>query len=129
MRFSDCLHSALQGARLPHPLRRSAAKAALGLIGLAALPLLAGGPAALGPALKTTAALALACALAWLALRTLARRGPLAAAESELKVVARTALTPKSGVALLEVEGRRYLVAFGDGFATLLSQESAGGDR
>lgn len=41
----------------------------------------------------------------------------LALAEPQLQVLSRTGLSPKHGVALLEADGRRYLVVFGDGFA------------
>lgn len=38
-----------------------------------------------------------------------------------LTVAARTGLSPRCGVALVEADGRRYLVAYGDGFAQLLN--------
>ncbi|HEY8207913.1 MAG TPA: hypothetical protein VIG99_10565 [Myxococcaceae bacterium] len=38
-----------------------------------------------------------------------------------LSVAARTGLSPRCGVALVEADGGRYLVAYGDGFAQLLS--------
>jgi hypothetical protein len=120
MSFADCLRNTLKTAHPPANLKKSLAKAGLGLVGLAALPLLGGGGAFVGPALKMTVALAAACALAFFALRLLAQRSRTSAAE-DLKVVARASLSPKNGVALLEADGQRYLVAFGDGFATLLS--------
>jgi len=98
----------------------------VGLLGLAALPFLAGGGAALGPALKMAVALAGACALAFVVLRVLARRsGAASAGPGPLKVVSRASLSQKSGVALLEADGRRLVVAFGDGFVTLLSSAPA----
>ena len=118
MNFADCLRCVDPKPGAPARLRKSLAKAGLGLLGLATLPLLAGGGAALGPALKMALALGAACGLA---LRLLSRRGRSGAAAEDLKLVARTALSQKSGVALLQADGRRYLVAFGDGFATLLS--------
>jgi hypothetical protein len=123
MRFADCLDASFAAARIPPPLRKSFAKAGLGLLGLAALPFLSGGTSSLGPALKMVAVLGAVCALAFFALRTLARRSASAAATApcDLKVLARASLSPKNAVALLEADGRRYLVAFGDGFATLLS--------
>ena len=121
MNFADCLRCVDPKPGAPARLRKSLAKAGLGLLGLATLPLLAGGGAALGPALKMALALGAACGLAFLALRLLSRRGRSGAAAEDLKLVARTALSQKSGVALLQADGRRYLVAFGDGFATLLS--------
>lgn len=41
-----------------------------------------------------------------------------------LTVAARTGLSPKCAVALVEADGRTYLVAYGDGFAEI--QETAG---
>ena len=38
-----------------------------------------------------------------------------------LSVAARTGLSPRCGVALVEADGRRFLVAYGDGFAQLLN--------
>jgi flagellar protein FliO/FliZ len=38
-----------------------------------------------------------------------------------LSVAARTGLSPRCGVALVEADGGRYLVAYGDGFAQLLN--------
>lgn len=38
-----------------------------------------------------------------------------------LTVAARTGLSPRCGVALVEADGGRYLVAYGDGFAQLLN--------
>lgn len=36
-----------------------------------------------------------------------------------MRVVSRTGLSPRCGLALVEVEGSRYLVAFGDSFAEI----------
>ncbi|HYO71428.1 MAG TPA: flagellar biosynthetic protein FliO [Archangium sp.] len=36
-----------------------------------------------------------------------------------MRVVSRTGLSPRCGLALVEVEGRGYLVAFGDSFAEI----------
>ena len=121
MRFADCLTASLERAKTQPALKKSLAKAGVGLAGLAALPLLAGGGAALGPALKMALALAGACALAFVVLRALSRRSSRCGTESPLRVVSRASLSQRNGVALLEADGRRYLVAFGDGFATLLS--------
>jgi len=38
-----------------------------------------------------------------------------------LSVAARTGLSPRCGVALVEADGSRFLVAYGDGFAQLLN--------
>ncbi|HEY3450846.1 MAG TPA: flagellar biosynthetic protein FliO [Myxococcales bacterium] len=128
MNFADCL-------KLPAPaaatkvesksapsLKKSLAKAGLGVLGLAALPFLTGhAPSA--PAIKMVGALIAICGLAYVALRLLAKRGLAGAAHSDLKVVARASLSPKNGVAILEADGRRYLLAFGDGFTTVISGE------
>jgi hypothetical protein len=130
MRFADCLDASFATAKISPPLKKSLAKAGLGLAGLAALPFLAGGTLALGPALKMVVVLGVVCALAFVVLRLLAKRSmsTSATAPSDLKVVARTSLSPKNAVALLEADGRRYLVAFGDRFATLLSNTAAPGE-
>jgi len=126
MNFADCLKLPTTpgpGAdtKPPASLKKSLARAGLGVLALAALPLLTGGvPSA--PALKMLGALVAVCGLAFVALRLLARRTQAASA-AELKVVARTSLSPKNGVAILEADGRRYLVAFGDGFTTVISGE------
>jgi hypothetical protein len=132
MTFADTLKTTLAGAKAQPALKNSLAKAGLGLLGLAALPLFAGG--ALGPTVKMLLTLGAVCGLAFVTLRLLARRASSSAAAQELRVVARASLSTKNSVALLEADGRRYLVAFGDGFATLLSNttpntESSGEPR
>ncbi|SET45081.1 Flagellar biosynthesis protein, FliO [Myxococcus fulvus] len=44
-------------------------------------------------------------------------RGTSAASLERLKVVSRAGLSPRCGLALVEVEGRDFLVTFGDAFA------------
>ncbi|WP_141325636.1 flagellar biosynthetic protein FliO, partial [Myxococcus sp. AB025B] len=44
-------------------------------------------------------------------------RGTSAAGLERLKVVSRAGLSPRCGLALVEVEGRDFLVTFGDAFA------------
>ncbi|MGC4116481.1 MAG: flagellar biosynthetic protein FliO [Myxococcales bacterium] len=131
MNFADCLKlSAPPPAAAPTTesksvpsLQKSLMKAGLGIVGLLALPFLTGhAPSA--PAIKMVGALVAICGLAYLALRLLAKRGLVTAADkSALKVVARASLSPKNGVAILEADGRRYVVAFGDGFTTVISGE------
>ncbi len=41
------------------------------------------------------------------------------ALSERMKVVSRTGLSPRCGLALVEVDGRDYLVAFGDSFAEI----------
>jgi flagellar protein FliO/FliZ len=47
------------------------------------------------------------------------RRGARFRVEEPLRVVSRMGLSPRCGVALVEVEGSRYLVAYGDSFAEI----------
>lgn len=56
---------------------------------------------------------------AWLLAKGRVARGLLP--PEPLRVVSRAGLSPRCGLALVEVEGRRYLVAFGDSFATIRS--------
>ena len=51
------------------------------------------------------------------------RRTPVAA--TSLRVVQRAALGPKSGVALVEAEGARLLVAYGEGTPRLITRLSS----
>jgi hypothetical protein len=122
MRFADLLPAPAvsSGApRPPHVLRRSLVRAGAGLAGLLLLPLLSGG-ASVGPGLRMIAALGAVCALAWGSLRLLARRG-VAAGVAPVRVVGKAALSPKAAVAVVEADGQRLVLAYGDGFATLLS--------
>ena len=122
MSFADLVQQQLTRSA-DHPpssaLKRSLAKAAVGALGLAGLPLAMGG-APTAPALKMLGALLVLCVAAFFALRLVARRA-LAAESSPLRVLARASLSPKNGVAILEADGRRYLVAFGDGYTSVLS--------
>jgi hypothetical protein len=67
-----------------------------------------------------TVGLAALLGLGWWALRTWRRRpgGPTALAP-RLTVVGRVSLGAATGLALVEVDGRPYLVVHGDGFARL----------
>ncbi len=49
----------------------------------------------------------------------------LALAEPRLEVVSRAGLSQRCGVALVDAEGHRYLVVFGDGFAQLQEVRAA----
>lgn len=128
MDFADCLKLSAPAAApapdaKPAPsLKKSLLKAGLGVVGLLALPF-ATGHAPSSAAVKVVGALVAICGLAYVALRLLAKRGLTSSAPSPLKVVARASLSPKNGVAILEADGRRYVVAFGDGFTTVISGE------
>jgi hypothetical protein len=113
--FADVLKNALARPR-PASLRGALGRAGLALAGLAGLPLLASG----GPAVRTAAAVALFGGLAFFALRALAAR-TAPAENAVLRVAGRASLSPRTHVALVEVDNRRLVVAYGDGFATLLS--------
>jgi flagellar protein FliO/FliZ len=74
-----------------------------------------------------------ACAVAGLGawfLRARARSatGPAAAfaPAARLRVLSRTGLSQRCGMALVEADGRNYLVVFGDGFAELQEASAAG---
>jgi hypothetical protein len=60
---------------------------------------------------------ALAASVAWWAVRTRPAGAPRAV--PRLAVVQRVGLSPRTGLALVEVDGRSYLVVHGDGFARL----------
>ncbi len=49
--------------------------------------------------------------------------------EPRLRVLARTGLSQRCGLALVEADGRTVLVAFGDGFAELLERKPAPAKR
>ena len=63
-------------------------------------------------------ALAAAAALAWWVHRAHAARGGFRSTP-RLTVVQRVGLSPRSGLALVEVDGRSFLVTHGDGFARI----------
>jgi flagellar protein FliO/FliZ len=89
--------------------------AASGLVLLLALLAPSGGLSAAGVARLLLALGALAAAGGWIA-----RGRPRRAAfriEEPLQVLSRRGLSPRCAVALVEAEGRRYLVTFGDSFA------------
>jgi len=49
--------------------------------------------------------------------------------EPALKVVSKTALGPKNALALVEADGIRVLVAYGDGFARVLPLDAVGAHK
>lgn len=77
--------------------------------------------------LRTVVALAVVCALAWLVLRAMARRGigtgRLGARRARrLEIEERVALDARRGVAIVSADGRRFLVGVADGGLTLLAE-------
>ncbi|MGZ3458939.1 MAG: flagellar biosynthetic protein FliO [Archangium sp.] len=90
---------------------------AVGLVlGLAALAPL-GGASAISVARGLLGAAALA-GLGWWLLRRGRAESRFALSE-RMRVVSRTGLSQRCGLALVEVDGSRYLVAFGDSFAEI----------
>lgn len=118
MSFAD----ALSRARRPSPLRAAAIRGGLALAGLAALGALAAPTGFTGQLLKMLAALAAASALAYFALQALAAR-PRATSEPALRVVCRAPLSARNQLAIVEADGRRYLLAYGDAFVQLLDAD------
>lgn len=88
------------------------------LVGLATLAPL-GGLSLVGTSRLLVGALALA-GLGWALIRKGSAREDKGPSRPEpLSVVTRTGLSQRCGLALVEVEGRRYLVAYGDTFAEI----------
>jgi flagellar protein FliO/FliZ len=57
-----------------------------------------------------------------------AKAGATAPTAPRLRVLSRASLSQRCGIALVEADGRGYLVAFGDGFAQLHEAPVAGMD-
>ncbi|TSC32149.1 flagellar biosynthetic protein FliO [Corallococcus sp. Z5C101001] len=88
------------------------------LVGLAALAPL-GGLSWVGTSRLLVGSMALA-GLGWVVLRKGGAGGEAAAFPPEpLSIVSRVGLSQRCGLALVQVEGRRYLVAYGDTFAEI----------
>ena len=88
------------------------------LLGLATLAPL-GGLSLVGTSRLLIGAMALA-GLGWVLLRKGGMAGSAdAAAPAPLSIVSRTGLSQRCGLALIEADGRRYLVAYGDTFAEI----------
>ncbi len=68
-------------------------------------------------AARTALALAAVAGLAWWLYR--ARRPAAFKLAPALEVLSRVGLSPRCAMALVEVEGRKYLVVHGDGFASI----------
>jgi flagellar protein FliO/FliZ len=86
------------------------------ILGLAALAPL-GGMSASGAARWVLGAVALSGLCWWLWRHGTA--GPRFALPERLKVVSRAGLSQRCGIALVEVDGQSFLVAFGDSFAEI----------
>ena len=68
------------------------------------------------------------CGLAWWLLKRLPRAGA-SGLEPALKVIGKAALGPKNGLALIEADGIRVLVAYGDGFSSVLPLDAVGAQK
>jgi hypothetical protein len=90
------------------------------LLSLAALAPL-GGLSVTTVARGLLGALALAGLGGWLRLR--GRVAPGFVLPERLRVVSRTGLSPRCGLALVQVDGSHYLVAYGDSFAEIRRTE------
>ncbi len=86
------------------------------LLGLAALAPL-GGLSASGAARWILGAVVVAGLGAWLWRRGVA--SPRFSLPERLRVISRAGLSPRCGLALVEADGRSFLVAFGDSFAEI----------
>ncbi|HSP80089.1 MAG TPA: flagellar biosynthetic protein FliO [Myxococcaceae bacterium] len=86
------------------------------VLGLAALAPV-GGMSTISTARGLLGAAALAGLGVWLMRRGRSRSRFVLA--ERMRVVSRTGLSPRCGLALVEVDGRDYLVAFGDSFAEI----------
>lgn len=86
------------------------------VLGLAALAPL-GGLSAASAARWLLGAAALAGFGWWM--RRRGSMGPRFALPERLRVISRTGLSPRCGLALVELDGRSFLVAFGDSFAEI----------
>jgi len=101
------------------PIKMKLLAASLLVLLLAAFAQQSGASAALVARIALAAA-ALAGLAAWW-IRTRKGTGRPFQLPARLSVAARTGLSPRCGVALVEADGRRFLVAYGDGFAQLLN--------
>ncbi len=104
-------------------LRWKAAAVLLGVLALA--PFFVGGAGA--TAFKATLALGAVGLTAAVGMRVRRRGAPTRVAP--VQVVSRSNLNARVGVAVVEFEGRRLLVGYGDGFANVLATEARRGRR
>lgn len=103
------------------PLRLAGAGACLLALVLVQMGTGSGGAVgAPGNATRLLGVLGLLCAGAFVGLRKLQRAPAAPGALPALQVVGRTSLGPRHGLALVEADGMRVLVTFGEGFAQVL---------
>ena len=105
----------LSQTRSASPKWKSAAFA-LGLLAVA--PFFVGGSAALAFRIALGVG---AVGLVIFAVVAQRKRGLLKPLNTPVRVLTRSTLGPRTGIAVLEFDGRRLLVGFGDGFAQVLS--------
>jgi flagellar biosynthetic protein FliO len=87
---------------------------------------LVGGAGSLGGSLGGSLAISLVslgvvCALAYVCLRFLSRKG-IGRASGPVKIVARCPLEPRRALYLVEIAGRRFLIGVGDGPMSMLAE-------
>jgi flagellar protein FliO/FliZ len=97
-------------------------KVAAVLLGLLALgPFFVAGSGA--TAIKGALAI---CAIGFVVAAGIRRqRKPPSSGATPFRLVSRSSLSPRTGIAVVEFEGRRLLVGFGDGFTQVLSTAGA----
>jgi flagellar biosynthetic protein FliO len=86
---------------------------------------LVGGSGSLGGSIAISlVSLGVVCALAYVCLRFLSRRG-VGRASGPVKIVARCPLEPRRSLYLVETAGRRFLIGVGDGPMSMLAEVDA----
>lgn len=120
----------------PFSIEKSAGKTKLWAIGgcvaaLALAQLLNGSHGGIGSSsLRLLVVLACFAGAAFWLIRKLPQvQGAAGKLEPALKVVGKTALGPKNGLALVEADGIRVLVAYGEGFARVLPLDAVGAQK
>lgn len=103
------------------PIKMKLLAASLLVLLLAAFAQQSGASAALVARIALGLAALAGLALWWLRTRGHGGAGRPFQLPPRLNVAARTGLSPRCGVALVEADGCRFLVAYGDGFAQLLN--------
>jgi flagellar protein FliO/FliZ len=107
------------------PRKRLLWAAAL-ILGLAGVGLLGRMPGAEAARWGLGALVLTGLAIGWMRRKSL---GPRFLLPERLRVVSRAGLSPRCGLALVEVDGQRFLVAFGDSFAEVHETPRTTGQR
>jgi flagellar protein FliO/FliZ len=107
-------------------LRNRLLWAAALVLGLAAVGLLGRMPGAEAARWGLGLMLLMGLAMGWMRRKS---SGPRFLPPERLRVVSRAGLSPRCGLALVEVDGKSFLVAFGDSFAEVHETPAAEGER